>query len=174
MRTHHHQRQRRLRFGVVGVVGVLAAPSVVPATAHAAATSTAACVFEFVMPVAPGVSMTPADFTYTTGGETGMIICVGTVRGHPVTGPGTVGEQGTGNGSCSGGTVTGAYTMTIPTDAGQQRLRVPYTKLNFVGPLGARPTPELAGGFTFVPTRGDCVTTPITEVVLAEFGVLLT
>jgi hypothetical protein len=171
MRVHDHQRHRGLRFGVVGI---LAAPALVPVTAHAAGNSAAACVFEFVMDVAPGVSMTPTDFTYTTGGETGKIVCVGTVHGHPVTGPGTIGDQGTGYGSCSRGAVTGVYTMTIPTDAGPQRLRVPYTELKFVGPLGVRTMPEFAGSFTFVPTRGDGVATPITEVVLAESVVLTT
>ncbi len=164
-------RKWRLRMGLVGT---LATPVLVPATAHAASPSAAACVFEFPMTVTPGVAMDPANFTYTTGGETGTIVCVGTVHGQPVTGPGTIGDQGMGNGSCSGGAVTGTYTMTIPTDAGPKQLQVPYENLNYVGPHGARTTPEFAGNFAFLPTRGDCVTTPITEVVLAESAVLMT
>lgn len=64
--------------------------------------------------------------------------------------------------------------MTIPTDAGPQQVRVPYTSINYAGPQGVHATPGLPGGFVFAPIQGDCVTAPITKAVTQEFGVLTT
>jgi hypothetical protein len=94
------------------------------------------------------------------------------VRGQQVTGPGTFGEEGFLQGSCSSGNGMVNFSFTIPTTAGQQRfhLAFPFT----FGPgFGGSSNDAFPGVFFFSPKTGDCVTTPVTEVNIARAAVLV-
>ena len=63
--------------------------------------------------------------------------------------------------------------MTIPTDGGPVTLIVPAL-FTTVGTVGLRPTGTFPGGFVSVPTKGDCVVTPVTQIAVVLHGTLMT
>jgi hypothetical protein len=143
------------------------------ATVRVATGSRAVCVAEFRNTLSPGVSLVPATVAYTSGGKTGSIKCVGSVNGHAVTGPGTIGDKGIAQGTCASGSISGVLSMTIPTVAGPVNLEIPAVG-TFAAGVGLRPTGQFPGGFVFVPTRGNCVLTPATEIAVVVHGILST
>lgn len=159
-----------LRVGAIAAV-VLTATLALPAAA--AAESRAVCVANWRDTVSPGISLSPAVGAFTSHGETGAITCVGSVNGHRVTGPGTFGEQGVARGSCALGSGSALFSMTIPTTAGPARLQIPAV-FTYVGGVGLRPTGIFPGGFVFAPVRGDCITSPVTEIAVVLHGTLTT
>ncbi|MGQ0464902.1 MAG: hypothetical protein ACT4QG_06240 [Sporichthyaceae bacterium] len=147
-----------------------------PSSASAAAVDAsgpAVCNAQVTVALKPGVSTNSGSFDYASNGQNGTITCQGEVNGSPVTGPGTVEDRGKGSGSCMGGKVEGVNIVTIPTAKGPQTFTIPV-RADFNGPLGIRnPAPDYPGGFLFAPTKGDCVTGPITEVIVQIPGILL-
>jgi hypothetical protein len=172
---------RRLRAALAAIALVAslalvpARPSAAAATAEPAApaASQAVCVAQWVDTLNPGISLTQSTVTFTSNGPTGTITCVGSVRGHAVTGPGTFGEQGTISGTCASGSGEAIFVMTIPTEGGPATLVVPAV-FTTVGTVGLRPTGTFPGGFVAVPTQGDCVTTPVTQIAVVLHGTLIT
>jgi hypothetical protein len=135
--------------------------------------SQAICVAQWTDALTPGISLTPSTVSFTSNGPTGTITCVGSVRGHAVTGPGTFGEQGTIRGTCTSGSGEALFVMTIPTDGGPATVILPAV-FTTVGTVGLRPTGTFPGGFVAVPTQGDCVTTPVTQIAVVLHGTLTT
>ena len=171
-------RRPRAAVTAVALVALVflipARPSPAAATEPAAPVgSEAVCVAQWLDTLTPGISLTPSTVTFTSNGPTGTITCVGSVRGHAVTGPGTFGEQGRISGTCASGSGEAIFTMTIPTDGGPQTVIVPAV-FTTVGTVGLRPTGTFPGGFVAVPAQGDCVTTPITQIAVVLYGVLTT
>jgi hypothetical protein len=140
----------------------------------AAPASQAVCIGQWQDTVTPGIALTPSTATFTSNGPTGEITCVGSVKGHAVTGPGTLAEQGTVQGTCASGSGSGLLAITLPTDGGPVSLIIPAI-FTFVGGVGLRSSPPtFPGGFIFVPTRGDCVATPVTAIAIVLHGTLMT
>ena len=161
---------RASRVGiVVAMIGALALPS----SAEAATSSQALCVAQLRDALSPGVTLSPTTASYTSGGETGSLLCLGSVNGYHVTGAGTIGDSGTVKGSCVTGSVSGALSMTIPTTGGAVALRVPVEAM-FAAGIGQRQSEMFPGSFIFVPTRGDCVITPVSEIGVLVLGTLVT
>jgi hypothetical protein len=139
----------------------------------AAAASNASCHHEWTDTVSPGVTSTTRRVTLTSNGERWALVCRGTVRGQQVTGPGTFGEDGVIDGSCSSGAGTVHFAFTIPTTAGMQRFRMTF-QLSYAGGVGGSSNDGFPGIFAFSPRKGDCVSTPVTEVDIVRAGQLLT
>jgi hypothetical protein len=152
------------------VVSPLAAP------ASAGGGSTAVCHGTWEVTFSPGLSTAAnSNIAMTTHGETGTINCTGSVRGHRVTGPGTIGKEGVLRtpGACTGVHGSGTMSMTIPTDGGAQKLSFP---INVDGVPGfvAHTSDALLGPLSGVvrPIVGNCVTEPLTRFAVLGEGVV--
>lgn len=141
------------------------------ASPAAAAGSSAACVHRWTDTVSPGTTTATQRVVFSSHGETGTIRCSGTVQGRQVTGPGTFGEEGVIEGSCSSGRGQALFSITLPTDGGPVHLRIPVTFT--LGPGGGQTAGDVfPGAFVVRPVKGDCVTTPATEIAVTRFGLL--
>lgn len=164
----------RVAAAAVATVVLVAGLSPAPAAAAPSATgSQASCVAYWVDSVSPGASLVPGSSTFSSNGQTGTIHCAGAVMGHAVTGPGTIGEEGRAHGTCAGGTGAGTFWMTIPTTAGPVNISFPV-EFTTTGTAGLRPAGPMPGGFFFAPLKGDCVTTPVTQIAVVMYGTLST
>lgn len=137
----------------------------------AAAGSSAVCVHRRTDTVTPGTATTTRRAVFTSHGETGTIRCTGTVLGRDVTGPGSFGEDGVVVASCTSGRGQALFSITLPTSGGPVHLRVPVT-LSFGPGAGQTSSTDFPGAFVIRPVRGDCVTTPVTEIEVTRTGVL--
>jgi hypothetical protein len=118
----------------------------------------------------PGVGITPQRVTFASHGAT--LICVGTVAGSPVTGPGTFGEEGVLGGTCLMGTGSGTLSVTIPTSAGLAKMRNVAFRLSTGPGFGFKYSDLFIGPliFVYLPTQGNCVTAGVTEIAaVAQF-----
>jgi hypothetical protein len=141
------------------------------AIAPATASADAFCSFDYPVKISPGLSATPAPFTFTSGGETGTVTCHGDVGGKMITGPGTVGITGasTGPASCANGQGSADVTYTLPTAGGPVASKYHITFSYLLG-AGAFMSPDYSGGFGFLPTKGNCFTEPVTEAAVMGFS----
>lgn len=153
-------------------LGVLAPVAMMPGPAPAAAAgSTAICFHQWTDTLTPGATSGPQHAAFSSHGETGVIQCSGTVRGLQITGQGTFGEEGSVEGSCSSGTGQAVFSFTLPTSGGAQHFQVPVT-FTFGPGLGQTSSDVFPGAFAVRPVKGDCVTTPVTEIAVSRLGVL--
>lgn len=151
----------RLVLPAAALFGLMAGSP--PATA---ATGTASCLGAWNVDFVPGVSMTPQSAHYSTQDAT--IECLGTVQGSPVTGPGTLSQTGSAYGTVLGGSGSGTITVTIPTSSGSKTITFSDT-LTYGPGIGFKSSNALVGPFTFVfvPTKGDGILTPVTQIAVA-------
>jgi hypothetical protein len=149
------------------VVVALAALAPAPA-AWAGSSSLASCAGTWKVSFRPGVELTADSSAFTTNGRTGTVLCVGTVDGALVTGPGTFGKHGVFVGSCLAGEGSGKISVAIPTTAGVKHVEFPFTMVTGPG-LGFKFGDSLFGPLTFLftPSKGTCVLTPVTEITVA-------
>jgi hypothetical protein len=157
------------RFVVMLVASV--ALAILPAGPARAAGSVAYCFHQWTDTATPGVGTTPSKSHFTSNGEKWALICQGSVRGQRVTGPGTFGEEGTIEGTCSSGSGLVNFSFTIPTAAGAQQFRLTFGFLYGPGGGTAR-TQDFPGVFLFYPTKGDCMSAPVTELNIVRNAVL--
>lgn len=148
------------RFGIpfVVVVGLIAAS--LPASA---ALSTATCFGSWKVTFSPGLGTTAQEVDSRV--ENGTIQCMGAVQGSPVTGHGVLAQEGRIHGTALGGTGSGTVTVVIPTLSGVKT--VSFDETFTYGPgIGLKSSDSLVGPFTFmfVPTAGDGIFTPVTEI----------
>lgn len=155
--------------------------ALVPIAPTAQAKDQTPCSFKFDADVNPGLSDAPSSGTVTSKGETGTVTCQGKVNGKSVTGPGTFGTDGkygtTDPDTCtSGGEGNGTMDLTVPTDDGPQHVTAPY---NFTygalqnGVLAVTFKGETWSGTAEVrPTKGDCVSVPLSKMTAEGKGTL--
>lgn len=142
----------------------------------------APCVGEWEITLSPGLGLDPSSGIYTSGGQTGHLVCDGTIDGVPITGPGTYGEAGrygvADSDDCLGadGDTVGRADLTLPTTRGPLHLHERPARGTF-GPLqggglvgGTFAGPRFHGTYTALPLVGDCVTAPITRVRISVRG----
>jgi len=141
----------------------LAPPSVGPVNAY--------CHFEAPLTISPGLSVTPRAVKITSGGPTGRATCSGHVYGKAITGTGTVAFRGRAVASCAYGSGTAEARLELPTADGTVKVQYPFS-FHAVGATGSFMGKKASGGFAFAPTRGNCVTAPVTKVHVEAFGVL--
>lgn len=135
------------------------------------------CLAKLNVVLSPGIGMTPASGTFSSGGETGTATCDGPVNGYMPTGVGTRGEDGRygveGPSSCTDLSGVGEWTIvfTIPTTGGSEHVefpvRGPYGPLQGGGVMGGTFSGEgMYGHYTATVLEGDCVNSPITKIHL--------
>jgi len=130
----------------------------------------AVCRLSFTEYFSPGITLTPTSGTQNSGGEVGSITCSGKLQGRNIARPGTFGNEGfLHESTCLVDHSTGRYFATLPTDAGPIRIEGTYSLVRTGLTLkvdteqaGARGT----GSALVIPTRGDCVTSPVTEALV--------
>lgn len=147
----------------------------------AAAAEGAKCSSTFVIRLDPGFSMEPSTGTHRSEAP-GVLQCEGVVNGSPVTGAGTLTDEGPYGtedpDTCTAGTEgTGIDRLTVPTKDGPQQIVSDYTyfaaKPSNGSPFRGRFTgTRFTGTFEFRVLQGDCVTQPITKVELTLQGVI--
>jgi hypothetical protein len=144
-----------------------------PATPAGAAGSVAYCFHTWTDTATPGVSTAVARSTFTSNGEKWDLYCQGMVRGHEVTGPGTFGEDGVIEGTCTAGEGKVDFAFTIPTAGGEQKFRLTFPLVYGPGG-GVSRTSDFPGVFAFFPTAGDCQNQPVTEFKVIRTATLFT
>jgi hypothetical protein len=166
-RAYGHRRSHRARLLMVALL--VASLSMVGSAVGAA--DGAVCLVSHPSWLTPGMTMTPGTVTASSRGFTGTIVCHGEVNGASVTGPGRFSADGVIRGTCAQGKGTGSFVARVPTTRGE--IVVPgHYSFEYVGVVG-----RLSGPFSatveFVPTSGDCLTTPVTSVAIVVEGVLV-
>lgn len=130
--------------------------------------STALCVLQGTYTITPGITGDTRMHHLDTEGPTGEVDCHGTVRGHEVTGVGTLADAGDFEGNALQGSGTSTAELRIPTSGGVVTIVLDgsYTYVPGGGSKDyeSRRGDSLTGVFEFYPTEGDGLTTPITEL----------
>jgi hypothetical protein len=138
--------------------------------AHAQGATNAICALAFSLHFSPGLTLMPSTGSDGSGGETGSISCTGTFDGHRVTGPGSFGFQSAVyTSTCLGDNAAGStYFFTVPTDAGRKHFVGTVSDIRIGLTLvvkGSQPGAHVSGVFVVVPTKGDCLTAPLTDAL---------
>ena len=166
-------------LALVGVPGPAEARSGAPATTRAAGPSGQGllCTADWVAKLDQPISRTASFGQFSSGGETGVIDCRGTLRGHQVTGPGTYGESGaygpgpTGGADCATGGGAGDFTATIPTAGGPQHVEG-VLSFYWAGATGVVFDGRFPAVFRVSPGAGDCLNEPARELHFQVGGIL--
>jgi hypothetical protein len=173
MRHVSSTRFRCCRATLAAALLIAAAPAT---SAQAAPATDAACTSVFTAYVTPGFDAHPSAGSGTTRGETGALLCTGTVDGHRITGPGTMGFDETyRDAACLSDASSGHFSATLPTTSGPMQLGgdleahrvgfVEFVEITF-------PRAHFSGLGPIVPTKGDCVIRRITEALVSITGTL--
>ncbi|MGH9009020.1 MAG: hypothetical protein ACRDYF_04135 [Acidimicrobiia bacterium] len=170
---------RRSFFVVAGVVVALL--GVGGGMQPASGVEGAKCTWTFVIVLDPGFSIEGSTGTHYSE-KPGVLQCDGAVNGRPITGAGTVSDEGPYGtedpDSCmTGSEGTGTDRITVPTAEGQQEIvsEFSYTaaKMSNGGPFrGEFKGTRLDGTIELTVLEGDCVTKPITRVKVVGQGLL--
>lgn len=160
-------RRSAVIAGIALVAGLLG-----PADGAGAEPTT--CTFSASFTLSPGLSVDPNSGTFTSDGERGRITCG--------TGSGSFGAEGrygtTDPDACfASGEGTAVQSWTI--ERGPDRLHE-TNSINFTygvlaagAPISGRfRGPRFSGTFEVTPTKGDCITAPVTEVTLSGKGAM--
>jgi len=131
-------------------------------TATADAQQGTHCTAEFIVTLDPGLGTEPSSGTFNTpGGEAGTVNCDGGGKGTA----GADGRYGTKDGdSCSaGGEGWTVHSFTIDGKSVKNIATYEFGGLSGGVVRGRFDGDRYSGTLTFTPTKGDCVTGPITE-----------
>lgn len=163
------------RFGVVLCLTCVAASGLI-STSEVRADSGTTCTVENPVTLSPGLSLQGSTGTFDNQNR-GTVECDGPVDGVQPTGKGTFLDKGSygtkdPDDCVGGGEGEGAYTMVLPTAHGEHTVVLPFT-LEFGAPstagglVGVHTRGDgFTGEFGGTPTAGDCVSAPVTEVVV--------
>ena len=118
----------------------------------------------------PGFTFTPARIGFSSGGQRGAINCPAAVTGPTVTGPGTIGAEGTlrglgGGATCMQEAGAGVVSIAIPTSEGIFKLKE-RVDIRRAGETGVARSRSFFWTYAVRVLEGDCVTRPVTEVLL--------
>jgi hypothetical protein len=156
---------------------VLCVPLWGPGPTGAAAVQSTTCDFGgLTLILTPAINATSRAFTFHNNSP-GWVECTGPVRGHEPTGRGQwLLDRGTATGSCAGGSGDFLFRFRIPTRDGATTLtdrgRFAYGPLQG-GAYGGRFDGDvMSGGLTVTPSKGNCVTEPISRTVPTAHGTL--
>ena len=151
------------------------------AVPEAEAAEGATCEVTFVILLDPGFTMQGSTGRHHSEAP-GVLECEGVVNGSPITGAGTLtddGPYGTEDpDSCmSGSEGSGLDHITLPTKDGPQVVDSQYTytaaKPSNGSPFKGQFTgSRFTGTFEFRPLQGDCVSSPITKIEVTAKGII--
>jgi len=158
--------------GVLATLACVALPAT--ASAQAAATTSAQCTGQLKLSITPGFGLAPGSGTLTSHGESGIITCIGTIAGHRVTGPGTVGlDESYARGDCLSHVGTGTATLTVPTTAGPVLMAGAATSRRTGLALHAEvefPGARFDGAGLAIPLQGSCLISPMRQALITVSG----
>lgn len=121
-------------------------------------------------PGLPGLMSASRSANYSSRGlPAATMDCQGTVKGHQITGPGTLLNRGVIAGNCAEAAGKGRYVAVLPTDGGTMRVAGKYT-FESHGAVGIFSGSVWSGVFEFVAESGDCATSPVTRVTTRAQG----
>jgi hypothetical protein len=133
-----------------------------------------ACTFSALFTLSPGLAVEPNSGTFTSHGERGQMTCDAGSGSF-----GAEGRYGTDDpDACfASGEGTAVQTWTIQMAGGRTRetnvITFTYGVLAAGGAIsGHFSGPRFSGTFEVMPTKGDCVTAPVTEVSLQGKGTM--
>lgn len=166
----------RRRAGIAALAALAAAAPSAAADGQTTGATSALCTSRLTATITPGFTTTPSTGTLTTHGQTGVISCVGKLRGHRITGPGSLGVNQTHTGAtCQAAIGTGTVRVTIPTTSGmshmvgalsvQRRGLLVHVEVRFPGA-------RLRESGVAIPKDGDCLATPLRQTMVVLTGVL--
>ena len=148
---------------------------------HGVAAEGARCTATLVIVLDPGFSVEGSTGTHRSE-SAAPLTCEGAVAGSPITGAGTLTDEGPygtedPDGCLTGSEGTGIDRITVPTEHGPQVVESRYSyfaaKPSNGWPLRGQFTgSRFTGTFELTPLQGDCVSAPITKVELQLQGVL--
>lgn len=160
----------------VAIAAALVIAAVPAVGAQAAPATDAACTSVFTAHVSPGFGVRPGAGTGTSRGQTGTLVCTGSVDGHRITGPGTMGfEETYRNAACLADESSGRFSATLPTTSGPVQLGgdLQAHRLGLVEFVEIAFPHATFGGFgPILPTNGDCVIRRITEALVSITGAM--
>lgn len=114
--------------------------------------------------------------TVTSRGATGTLLCAVRLDGQPITGLGTFSVEETyTNATCLADASTGHVAATIPTATGPKHISGALTgrRLGLVEFVEiVFPNARFSATGLVLPTRGDCLLTPITTALVSVTGTL--
>jgi hypothetical protein len=173
MTTNLTSRRHRI---VAALAGMTAVALLGATSAQAGGETSALCAPSIPLTITPGFSPTPSSGSLTSHGETGSLVCTGTIGGQLVTGPGTVGLDETYAGAdCLGHVGTGTATLTLPTTGGVLHMSGAATSHRTALALVAEvrfPGATFNGVGAALPTQGTCFLTPLRKAVISLTGTL--
>lgn len=164
----------------------LAATNLPAHPAAAAEESTANCRWTGTVNLQPGLSLS-SSVRGTFGSTTDSFACTGEVDGATITGPGSYTDsKPVIEGTCGEGRGSAVMNLVFATSAGEKKLSVPYQFSYGPIPLTgfksskpySGPVPDeygktpLSWSFLVYPTRGDCVTSPVTQIGVVMEGIV--
>lgn len=164
------------RIGVVLCSVCLAASGLVSTSAVRADSGTT-CTVENPVDLTPGLSLLEGSTGTFDNQSRATVSCDGPVHGITPTGPGKMLDKGAygtkdPDDCVHGGEGTGAYTMTLPTAKGTKTVVLPFA-LEFAAPstngglVGVHTRGDgFTGEFGAIPSAGDCVSAPVTQVMV--------
>ena len=147
------------------------------ADASAAPATSATCTGLMTVSLSPGFTPAAGVGTATSGGQTGEMLCLGTLDGHQITGTGTFGvkEKYTSGAACLTDTSKGQVFATFPTTGGPISITgtLQARRVGLVESIGIQfPGSQFTGVAIDVPTEGNCLTDPLTRVLVSVTGTL--
>lgn len=151
------------------------------ATPAGAADADRTCDFRAEFTIDPGLSLAPGAGTFTSYGETGRVICGGGPAGLVSAEGGAFGAEGRYGtidpDGCTGGEGTGVQSFWVAGPAGPAHvvnpIRFVFRVVSDDGVMAGRFEGEqFSGTFGILPLEGDCVTGPVTRVLLRGRGAL--
>lgn len=150
----------------LAALAVLVLPQPASRAASGAETS-ANCTFLFTERFSPGFTLAASSGNQDSAAESGTVHCSGTVNGQRLTGPGTFWNSGRYTDStCLIDSAAGRYFLTAQTDTGTVQMDGSFA-VERLGTLlkvtTESPTLRGEGSALVIPTKGECVFTPITE-----------
>lgn len=164
----------------------LAAVGLSTQPAAAAGGSTATCRWTGIVGLQPGLSMSSVS-TGTFSAVTDSFDCAGEVEGATITRAGSYTDtKPVIEGTCGEGRGSAVMNLAFATTAGEKKLSIPYQFSYGPIPLTgfksskpySGPVPDeygktpLSWSFIAYPTRGDCVTSPLTELGIVMEGIV--
>lgn len=173
MNTHLSRTRLQVAGGIVTLAAAVLGGT---ASAQAAGETSAVCAPTMSLTITPGFSPESGSGTLTSDGETGSLICTGTLRGHHITSPGSVGlDEAYTGADCLGHVGTGTATVTLPTTGGVIHMSGAATSHRTALAVVAEvdfPDASFNGVGVAIPTHGTCLLTPLRQATISLSGLL--
>lgn len=176
------RREARLAVAAALVLVGVGSPTTSATASGSQPSLSAVCSASIPLNISPGLfALKESQGSNQSFGETGTLNCAGTLDGHRIVGPGTVGFAGQYGGTCNATTGVGTWSFSLPVDD-NGTTRVVHHAGAYTSPgvgllivfTGKFESGQLAGTGPVVPVQGDCLLKPMTKATFTLVGLQLT